>query len=1182
MKKTLLLKAMMCLVASFFCVLLPSCVNGEYEMSEEKLDLEVTVFQEGVSLPLGNTEQIRMEDLLEQLDPEVAEYFKQNPSGAYSVGVKGDYDLSENLDFLKDVAGLDAIVLDRNFPFSFVNMDMSGLSFGPYDYPYEQYISELFGPVDFTIPAIAPAPIYVTADMEGYLPSADALKLPTPGAYDFTGCVAEFNNLNVEIDKNFQNDTPIALYDVAQQFGIGIQTYEKFDMSESPLHIEVEFKLPAMVEEVSEIRFGSKSRMKLAVELKDHFFSGGTITPHLKMDLHEVFHMNGVTDDLIEADFVLNNDDNFSAEETYYISTMVVNPGDVSLVNGEVVFKKIIEVCPEITLAMDGLTTTTRLLATHPGGKVNAHVTAEFLDFEIDDVVMSMKPEKVPVKEDIRIDISDIRLPDEISSIQEVTFAPGSGFDFEIKASGLSGISGLGLDIESFDLTFPEGIIVSGADASGKLSVEGGSLLGKTLKRHVEVTALKPGSSSTGKLSFNGNVGVDARAWVSGKDLHTKELLKAGEISLEISVAGNLEMADFKAGFKGYEHRLDVEPYVIEKEVDEEVAKLGAVSVELEGNPVIALDMDLPETSLPITAAADGIKVSFPKMLVFGDDLPEGFDKSTNVLRIEGAIPTEPIVLPVKKLVIEPEKVGEKWMVCGEIGINGGVSINPAVVTKKDLDAITAPDSKVAFRAHVSELKPSTVGIDEYTATLNPETFGFEDIDLSSLPKELVSIGVVELDDVYFNLTAKSSGLEDVLKEADVTFDIEVTLPSVINVEDGKLQNGVLSISGTLDKNGEISIAPLKIESLDLSGIDIWSEDPFKDMNVGISGEVKVKNATVDLAALENADLRLDVYGEIVTAGKEQINISKVTGKVDYQMEPMAQTLDLSELMSALDDEKITASLDVNRFSLRLEVETNLKVPVAATISLTPFKGETAGKVLTPKEPVQLRCPEKSGESAFTRLWISNTEEDMPEGYTFVELNLVDMLKDMPDRVDFTISAGTDPEKDCELVPSEKYILKADYAADLPVEFGDDFRIEFRETIDGLPKELGEILKMGSLAIIGEITSSLPIQLEMKATLLDSEGNAVELAEDAGELMIKPCTPDGAPVRSDVNLLLKIKPGADVSDITSLGLYFKASTKGVAGVPVTKDSFVQAELAALIPEGVTIDLGQYLDTENND
>ena len=49
MKKMLLLKAMMWFVASFFCVLLPSCVNGEYEMSEEKLDLEVTVFQATLS-----------------------------------------------------------------------------------------------------------------------------------------------------------------------------------------------------------------------------------------------------------------------------------------------------------------------------------------------------------------------------------------------------------------------------------------------------------------------------------------------------------------------------------------------------------------------------------------------------------------------------------------------------------------------------------------------------------------------------------------------------------------------------------------------------------------------------------------------------------------------------------------------------------------------------------------------------------------------------------------------------------------------------------------------------------------------------------------------------------------------------------------------------------------------------
>ena len=1178
MNKTSFFRATMGFVASTLCVFLPSCVNEEYEMSEDTLDLEVTVFKEGVTLPLGSTEQIKLGDLLDMLDPEVAKYFEENADGAYSVGMKGNYDLSENLDFLKDVADLDGITLDNEFPFSFVDVDMSELSFGPYEYPYEKYISEMFGTIDLKIPTIKPDPIDVTANLDGYIPSEGSMTIPSPNPYEFTGCVAKFDQT---IPVQYQNDIPISLDQIPG--GFTVQTFNKFDMTGSPLKIEVEFKLPSMVKEVSEISFGNKSRIEIAVELKNHFFTGGTITPHLHMDLHEVFHMNGVNDDVIEADFILNNEDEFKANATYYISTMVVNPEDVVKKNGEVVFRKIIEVSPEISLKMEGLTTTTRMLGQHNAEDVVAHVTATFLDFVVDDVVMSMEPIPVDVTEqNIQIEIDDIRLPDVISSVQEVTFKEGSGFDLNITPSGLSGISGLGLDVESFELTFPEGIKVKGADASGKLIVDGGSLMNGGLKRHVEILSLKPGTSGAGALSFNGNVGVKAAAYVSGNDVHTKDLMKAGDVSLKISVEGNLELDDFKADFKGYEQRLEIDPYKIEQTVDPELADLGLISVDLEGNPEITLDIDLPATDLPITASADGISISFPKMLVFGDNLPKGFDKSTNTLCIKGAIPTEPIVLPIKNLSIEAEKVGEEYKVCGEIGVNGGVVIGASTVTREDLDKITAPDSKVAFNAYISELKPSSVSIGEYMATVKQEKFGFEGLDFGSLPKELVSLGLVELDNVYLNLTAKASGLDGALKKANVTFDVEVILPSIINVEDGKLVNGVLPISGSLDKNGAITIDPVKIESLDLSGIDIRAEDPLKDINVSIGGAVKVKDATVDLAALKDAEFKLDIEGGIATTGKDKISISKVTGRVDYQMEPMAQTLDLSELMSALNDDKISTSLDVNRFSLRLDVETNLKVPVGATISLTPYKGEVPGQTLGPKDAVQLLCPEKSGESAFTRLWISNTDADMPEGYTFVELDLITMLKEMPDRVDFTFTAGTDPYKDCELVPSEKYVIKADYAASLPIEFGDDFSIEFRETIDGLPKELGEILQMGSLALVGEITSSLPIQLELKASLLDSQGNEVELAENAGVIAIKPCTPDGAPVRSDVDLLLKIRPGADVSDIASVGLYFKATTKGVAGVPVTKDSFVQAELAALIPEGVTIDLGQYLETENNE
>ena len=38
-----------------------SCVNKKYEMSEDRLDLNVTVFQDGLTLPLGSTVKVRLD-----------------------------------------------------------------------------------------------------------------------------------------------------------------------------------------------------------------------------------------------------------------------------------------------------------------------------------------------------------------------------------------------------------------------------------------------------------------------------------------------------------------------------------------------------------------------------------------------------------------------------------------------------------------------------------------------------------------------------------------------------------------------------------------------------------------------------------------------------------------------------------------------------------------------------------------------------------------------------------------------------------------------------------------------------------------------------------------------------------------------------------------------------------------
>ena len=87
---------------------------------------------------------------------------------------------------------------------------------------------------------------------------------------------------------------------------------------------------------------------------------------------------------------------------------------------------------------------------------------------------------------------------------------------------------------------------------------------------------------------------------------------------------------------------------------------------------------------------------------------------------------------------------------------------------------------------------------------------------------------------------------------------------------------------------------------------------------------------------------------------------------------------------------------------------------------------------------------------------------------------------------------------------------------------------------------------------------------------------ASKLAENAGKQVIKPCTAAGDPVKTDLNILVALKKDVDVTGVSAIELVFTATS--VPGAPIREDSFIKATLQALIPEGVTLDLGQVMDS----
>ena len=64
-----------------------------------------------------------------------------------------------------------------------------------------------------------------------------------------------------------------------------------------------------------------------------------------------------------------------------------------------------------------------------------------------------------------------------------------------------------------------------------------------------------------------------------------------------------------------------------------------------EGNPVMEIDLNLPETSLKVQPDENGLIISFPEFIKFKNvDPAYGFDANTNSVNLKGDLPEK--ILP--------------------------------------------------------------------------------------------------------------------------------------------------------------------------------------------------------------------------------------------------------------------------------------------------------------------------------------------------------------------------------------------------------------------------------------------------------------------------------------------------------------------------------------------------------
>ena len=157
----------------FLSFMISSCVNEEYDMSEDNLNLEVTPFEEGLTLPLGSTGQIRLKDLLKDVDSDI---LGTGENGAYSISFSDSFDMTEQLASLSGLIDIPDVDFSRTVNFRMSDVDVSDVKVDAMDYAFEYEFPYSFEDFDVEIPSVSEN-FEVAAGIDAYLPEASELEL---------------------------------------------------------------------------------------------------------------------------------------------------------------------------------------------------------------------------------------------------------------------------------------------------------------------------------------------------------------------------------------------------------------------------------------------------------------------------------------------------------------------------------------------------------------------------------------------------------------------------------------------------------------------------------------------------------------------------------------------------------------------------------------------------------------------------------------------------------------------------------------------------------------------------------------------------------------------------------------------------------------------------------------------
>ena len=1143
MKKTNNKMATMVLLSALALPGLFSCAKKEYDLNN--LNTEVTIAQEGLALPVGSTKQIKVKELLNKVGDDIL----SSDNNGLELSIADTMHLGEQLPDLREMLKFEDITIAQSFDFEIGDLDADKMSIDGMDITYDVFSGGNFN-TEVTVPKIS---------------KDEIIKL---GMWEYAAKIQDINLSSSLVDKTMSGSTTFILpKDVTIPPGVPKIEVSIPDQTQSiskqSSDITIKFDSPdAKIKNIKDIILGEGSKMTISLKVTGHdFIVKGNLTPDLTLSLGDLFTLKDQSgknvDGTIKISDNLNSANNFAISKEFSLESINLT-GTVPQTN---------TISVDGSFSLSDVKTDTDKLKT-ADGKISASVKISFDNVTVKSATFDISG--VTINQEIEVPVSlgnGITLPDHISSIDKVLFTDDSSIGLNLTMKNIND-KNLKINMKKLEISFPKGMSVKDA-VEGTLT-ETDKDLSNGYSNSLFIQQISLPAPEKGVVKWDDKVIIKANVEINGTGINSANFptTEAEDCAIETNAKSFLTISDWNATIESFENNIETYTKQVDQTIDGDISEFGTFTIYPQGNPAIRIAFNIPETKLQFVPSSEkGIVITFPEFIKFKNVNSEyNYDQSANSITLKNSIPDR-MVLFIEKLVVSPQKTEEgKTAIKGTFTVDGSISVKGGTVSKGDVEVISG--STISASASIPAITAQRIAMEEFKIDLN-QKFLATILQADKLPEDVKINEFTEalLDNVSAVFSIGLKGLPDMGDGKDLIAEISVNIPNelVLDQNDSRVNGNVLKIDGKFEK-GVLAVDPIRINAINMSEYDFSSGEDLKK-EISVSGKISVKDPNIDLSELKSS-IQADIKASI-----KDIRFSSIRGKIEYNLENSSQVIKLEGLPDILKNEDV--NLDIANPALKLKAITNMGIPVKGAVNIIPIRNgvkDEKGKISL---NIAIDGSTDVNKDESVMYYIAASEKGKPAGYTFVKReNIRPLISHIPDELEIEFSAGTDGNKECYVVPDADYKFDIEYEFACPLAFGEDFEFTYTDTLKNVGAEFASILKGNTITIGGEVENQLPLALELSLGLLDDKDNIIPL-ETVPAQLIKSCSSTGEPVITPLELTLKAGKNLDLDKLNSILVSFKATSGDAAGVQLNEESYVQASLNLLLPEGINLDLKDF-------